>query len=178
MARTDRCAGRVRVRTRRRCAVRRSTHDRNGDRAAAAGGEIHPLHGRNQSAARRPRIRVHEHAQRCLEPDLRAGVDAGDWRRRHRGAGGFGLQRVWLASATLPSRPANSADGRRRYFGGRRLRVSRRGDRRSGELRRDRIVRENAKRRAHELPARTAIATARKRRSRSWPSAGRRTRPG
>ena len=29
-----------------------------------------------------PRIRVHEHAQRRLEPDLGADVDAGDWRRR------------------------------------------------------------------------------------------------
>ena len=89
-----------------------STHNRNGDRAAAAGGEIHPLHGRSQSAARRSRIRVHEHAQRCLGPDLSARVDAGDWRRRYRGAGGFSLQCVWLASAALPSRPAHSADGR------------------------------------------------------------------
>ena len=45
--------------------------------------KVHPLHGRNQSAARRPRIRVHEHAQRRLEPDFGAGVDAGDRRRRH-----------------------------------------------------------------------------------------------
>ena len=122
--------------------IRRSAHHRNGDRAAAAGREIHYLHGRGQSAARRPRIRVHEHAQRCLEPDVGAAVNAGDWRRRDRGAGGFGFQRVWLARATLPSRPADSAHGGRRYLGGRRLRVSQRGDRCGRGLRRDRIVRE------------------------------------
>ena len=34
-------------------------------------------------AARRPRLRVHEHSQRRLEPDFGPAVDAGHWRRGH-----------------------------------------------------------------------------------------------
>ena len=37
-------------------------NDRDGVRTATAGGKVHPLHGRNQSAAGRSRIRIHKHA--------------------------------------------------------------------------------------------------------------------
>ena len=46
-----------------------------------------------------------------------------------------------------------------------------------GRLRRDRIVREDANWRAYELPQGRRSPAARKRRWRSWQSAGRRTRP-
>ena len=101
---TDRFAGCVGVRTSRRRAVRRPAHDRNHDRAAAAGGKMHPLHGRSQPAARRPRSNSPARTA-TPGPDLGAGVDAGDRRRPTR--------RGSLRSSALSARGCNSSTAAR-----------------------------------------------------------------
>ena len=90
----DRPPGRCSARTGRRHALLRLARGGDRERAAATGGQDHPLHGRNGPAPRGPGIRVDEHAPGRLGTDGDSAFDAGRRRGRDGGPGRVDLPRV------------------------------------------------------------------------------------
>ena len=170
MARADRFAGRCMTNT---PAARFVDRTRSKPRpGCGCRRKIHPLHGRNQSAADVPGFEFTSTHSDAWGPDLGAAVDAGD-RRRATG-------RRSLRSSTPSASRCNSSSGARAFC--RRKRTFRRPSTRFaaagwwkenfGEIESF----EKTPGGVHELPPRRR-SRSRKRHWRSWP-AGRRTRPG
>ncbi len=124
-AREDRCARRDGLRAGRRGPLHRPAHDRDRRRTSARSGEVHPLHRRREPTTRHSRHRAHPHAQRRLEVDRGAAVDAGHRRRGHGRADRFHVPCVRLEGSALRAGSAHSARGGRVGRRGRRGRSSR-----------------------------------------------------
>ena len=91
----------VDIRAGRHHTIRRRSHGRKRQCAAASSGQDHHLHWRNLAAAGGSRLRPDRDAQRRVAPFLGAAVAGRDRRWRDRRTGGIDLQRVRLAD---PSR--------------------------------------------------------------------------